>query len=67
MVLRLVRRELHHQAWQVKQSLAPYGTRVFGTHERAIPGSEEELRIDKCTKQRVARGTIQAPQALRLC
>ena len=47
MVLRLVRWDFVHRAWQVKNRLAPYGARVLRAHERAITGSEKELGIDE--------------------
>jgi hypothetical protein len=35
-------------------------------HERSIPGSEQEFRVDQRTQQRVARSAIQSPQPLCL-
>ena len=65
MVLRLVRKDCHQQAGQVKLSNARSG--LVGPHKRAVASSKEELGIDKRTEQRVAGRSIEAPQPLGLC
>ena len=65
-VLRLVRKEFHRPAWQVRNSSCPESSRLIGPHERTIPRPEEELGIDQRAEQRVARGAIETPEPLRL-
>ena len=66
MVLRLVRQDFHHQAWQVKSVSAPCDPRVLGSHERAIARPEKKFRVHERAKQCIARRAIESPQPLRL-
>jgi hypothetical protein len=42
------------------------GASVRGPHECSVTGARQEFGVDERTQQRIARGTIQAPQPLRL-
>src|ERR1041384_993296 len=65
-VLRLVRKELHRPAWQVELCASgPNGSRLIGPHKCTVPGAKQELRVDKRTEQRIARGTVETPPPLR--
>jgi len=44
----------------------PHGSRLIGPHKCAIPCAKQELRIHKSTEQRITRGTVEAPEPLRL-
>jgi len=65
-VLRLVRKELHRPAWQVRNVSCPNGSRLIGPHERTIPSPKEELGIDQRTEQRVTRRAVETPEPLCL-
>ena len=65
-VLRLVRQDLHRQAWQVNSVSTPRRAGLIGPHECSITGAKQELGVDQRTQQRVARRPIEAPQPLRL-
>jgi hypothetical protein len=54
---------LLQQAWQVSES---GGADLIGPHKSSITGAKQKLGVDQRTQQRVARGTIKAPQPLRL-
>ena len=53
-------------AWQGYKSLCPSGPSLIGPHECAIPCAKQKLGVDKRTKQRITRGTVEAPEPLRL-
>jgi hypothetical protein len=40
---------------------------VFGAYERAIPRPGQEFGINQRTEERIARGPVEPPEALRLC
>jgi hypothetical protein len=61
-----VRKELHRPAWQVHVNSGPHGSSLVGPHKGAVPCAKEELGVDECTEQRIARGTIETPEPLRL-
>jgi hypothetical protein len=42
------------------------GSRLVESHERSIPSTKEEFRIDERAEQRVARRLIESPQSLCL-
>lgn len=65
-VLRLVRKELHRPAWQVRNSSCPNSSRLIGAHKRTIPCAKKELGIHERTEQRIACGTVKTPEPLRL-
>ncbi len=46
--------------------LAFCGASVLGPHECSVTGARQEFDVDERTHQRIARGTIHAPQPLRL-
>jgi hypothetical protein len=64
-VLRLVWKDFHQLAWQVKL-LDSRGADLIRPHKRSIPGPKQELGFDEGTQQGVARCSIKPPQALRL-
>jgi hypothetical protein len=47
-------------------SVTANGASVLGPHECSVRGATQESGVDERTHQRIARGTIQAPQPLRL-
>ena len=42
------------------------GSSLIGPHKCAIPCAKQKLGIDKRTEQRITRGTVEAPEPLRL-
>jgi hypothetical protein len=68
MVLRLVRQDFYHQAWQAKfkslRSRSP--SDGLGSYECSITGPKQKLCVNKGSQKRVACGAIQIPQSLRL-
>jgi len=47
-------------------SVTANGASVLGPHECSVRGATQESGVDERTHQRIARGTMQAPQPLRL-
>ena len=59
-VLRLVWKDFHQLAWQVKLSNSR-GADLIRPHERSIPGPKQELGVDEGTQRGVARRLIKPP------
>ena len=45
---------------------SPNGSSLIGPYKCAIPCAKQKLGIDKRTEQRITRGTVEAPEPLRL-
>jgi len=59
-VLRLVRKDFHQLAWQVRLSTSRVAD-LIRPHKRSIPGPKQELGINEGAQQGVARRLIKPP------